>query len=123
MHGGDVKLSTTRAKHGGKREGAGRKRQVRNHSEKTIKRWEAAARKLAREKGESIEYHLLSMLWDDDTQDSVKASIMKTYNEALIIKKTEQKSEATVTTNQGPVIGLPTMKKDPALEVVDGGKK
>jgi hypothetical protein len=94
---------------------------VKTHSEKTIKRWEDAARKLAREKGCTIEYHLLSMLFDEATQDSVKASIMKTYNEALIVKKTESKSESTVKTF-GPTIGLPPMRQDPALTVV-GGKK
>ena len=97
-----------------------KKRVIKTASDKTIARWEAAARKLKQETGETVEYLALKMLLDKDVQGSVKASILKTYCEALIIKKTESKSESTVREFKGPAIGLPSMEQDPGLRVVGG---
>ena len=123
MAGKPTQQQSSRKKPGPPKGAKYKKRTIKTHSEKTIKRWEAAARKLAREKGETIEYHLLSMIFDGDIQDTVKASIMKSYNEALIVKKTESESKSVVHSTTGPAIGLPPIKQDPALQVVGGGKK
>lgn len=122
-------MTTKVSKRGGARPGSGskkgtkyKKRTVKTASDKTIARWEAAARKLKKETGKTVEDIALGMLLDDKQQGSVKASILKTYCEALIVKRTESRSEATVTTQQGPAIGLPPMKQDPGLRVVGGEK-
>ena len=107
---------------GGKRKNqTGRPRKIKTTSEKAKQRWMAAAQKIKKETGETIEYHALKMVLDPDEQGSVKASILKTYNEALIVKETKQ--DVNVTEKYGPRIGLPPVRrKDPALEVVKGGK-
>ena len=75
---------------GGARKGAGRPRKKKSHSEKVKNAYVKAARELAKEFGEPIEKAMLRMVYDKDVQDSVKASIMKTYNEALLIKESDQ---------------------------------
>jgi hypothetical protein len=110
-----------KGKSGGKRPGAGRPRIKRTVSDLTIANWRSAALKFKREFGHTVEYHALKMLADASVQSTVKASILKTYNEALIVKKTETKSESHNFEHQGPAVGLPPMKEDPALKVVKGG--
>jgi hypothetical protein len=104
---------------GGYRTGSGRPRKKKTVSEKVKNNYIKAARKIAREKGITIEEHLLWMLFDDNVQDTVKASIMKSYNEAIISKELDQ--NANVNRHVGPVIGLPAMEEDPALKVMAGG--
>lgn len=79
-----------------------------------------AAKKLSKEFGMDIEEAVLRLAYDPDTQDTVKVAVIKAYNEALLVKETEQHVE--VTKNQGLVIGLPEMDEDPALKIISGGK-
>lgn len=71
----------------------------------------------------TIEESMLRMAFDKDTQDSVRASIMKSYNEAMITKA--EKRDVTVTKSKGPEIRkpvrLPPKRQDPALTVVGEG--
>ena len=105
---------------GGARPGAGRKRIKKTISEKIQNNYLKAARKIAREKGMTIEEHLLRMLFDSEVQDTVKASIMKSYNEAMIAKTVSQ--NISVTKDKGMAVRLPPKRQDPALTMVQGGK-
>jgi len=92
--------------HGGYRNGAGRPYKKKTVSEKIKNNYSKAARKLAKEHdGETIEYAVLKLLYKSDVQDSVKASIIKTYNEAMITKETDLNVDVKVA--QGPTIYLP----------------
>ena len=81
----------------------------------------AAAAKLAEKYGKTIEEAMLELIYDDDTQVSVKASVFKTYLDALVVKASEQKIDVS-TKQEGPVVYLPEQRPDPALEVIEGGK-
>jgi hypothetical protein len=117
--GGMVKKQNT---HGGKREGSGPKRKIKTVSEKIKNNYILAARKLAKKHGKSIEETILEMVYSDKIQDSVKVAVMKGYNEALLVKESEQ--NLNINKNHGPRIGLPEMKPDPAkLISIEGGKK
>ena len=105
---------------GGKRQGAGRPKTVKTYSDKTKLAMLRAARELAAEYGEPIEKAMLRLCYLPATQDNCKASVFKSYLEALVAKESEKKVE--VTDKRGPVIGLPPMRQDPALAVVKGGK-
>ena len=107
---------------GGKRTGAGRPKQQKTVSEKVKKQWVEAAKSFKKKYGMTVEEAALEMLMDPDEQGSVKASILKTYNEALIVKETASTQDVNVNKTEGPVIGLPPMEADPALKVVEGGK-
>jgi hypothetical protein len=106
---------------GGKRAGSGPKKKEKGSSEYVKDNYITAAEKLAKKHKKTIEEALLEMMFDQDVQDTVKASIAKTYNDALISRETEQ--NINVTQNSGPAIGLPPSREDPALKVVKGGKK
>ena len=108
---------------GGKRPNqTGRPKKQVDYDQKFKKSILKAAKNLEKEKGRPIEEEILSLVYDDNTQDAVKASIWKTYTEMFTVKKTEKKEDINI--NQGgPAIGLPPARKDPALEVVEGGKK
>ena len=114
-------MANVKGKHGGARPNSGPKPKQKTTSERVKRNWLAAARKIKKETGKTVEEHALRMVLDPDVQDTVKASIIKHYNEALIIKETIQ--DMTVTKKDGPAIGLPPIKEDPALKVVKGGKK
>ena len=105
---------------GGEREGSGRKRIIKTTSEKIKNNYIKAARKLAKEYGKPLEEAVLGMVYDSEVQDTVKVAILKAYNEALLVKETKQ--DVHINENRGPRIGLPEMKPDPALKVVEGGK-
>ena len=105
-------------KHGGMREGAGRPRKKKTVSEKVKANYTRAANKLKREhNGETIEYTVLKLLYQDDIQDSVKVGILKAYNEAMITKETE--TDINVKISQGPQIYLPEPMPDPAKLIPD----
>jgi hypothetical protein len=107
---------------GGKREGSGPKRKKKTVSEKVRANYLKAARKLAKEHGSPIEEAVLGLVYDKKVQDSVKVAILKAYNEALLVKESEQ--NVNINKNAGPKIGLPEMKPDPAkLIPLKGGKK
>ena len=105
---------------GGKRENQTGRPRKRNISDVVKANYLKAARKLAKEFGMPIEEAVMRLAYDPDTQDTVKVAVIKAYNEALLVKETEQKVE--ITKNQGLVIGLPEMEEDPALKVIQGGK-
>jgi len=89
-------------------------------SERVKRNYIQAADELAKEKGMTIEKAVLSMIFKRKIQDSVRVAILKAYNEALLVKESEQ--TITHNENRGPKIGLPPIKEDPALKVVKGGK-
>ena len=98
---------------GGARPGAGRPRKKKTTSEKVKFNWLAAARKIKKETGITIEEHALRMAIDPNVQAAVRASVFKTYNEALIVRESIQ--DVNVTTVEGPAIGLPPQRADLAL--------
>ena len=105
-------MAGVKGRSGGYRPGAGRPRKKKTVSEKVKANYLKAARELAKEYGEPIEKAVLRLIYKDDVQDSVKASVLKAYNEALLIKETEQ--DVNINHNHGPKIGLPEMRPDPA---------
>lgn len=100
---------------------AGRPKKKRNVSETIKSNYIKAAKQLAKEYGYTLEYAMLNMIYDKTIQDTVKASIMKSYNEAMIVK--ESQKEIKVTDTRPPSVYLPDMDGDPALKLVEGGKK
>lgn len=107
---------------GGAREGAGRpKGEARVMSDALKGRILQAAEELAKERGITIEKAYLSMLYEKKVMDTAKASIFKTYVDALLVRESSQ--EVQVEKRElGPQIYLPKMDEDPALRVVKGGK-
>lgn len=106
---------------GGKRKNqTGRPPKKKTTSERIKNNYIKAARKLAKEYGKPLEEAVLGMVYDSKVQDTVKVAILKAYNEALLVKETKQ--DVHINENRGPRIGLPEMKPDPALKVVEGGK-
>lgn len=95
---------------GGARAGAGRKPKSRQHSEKTKSNYVKAAAKIAKETGMTVEEHYLRMSIDPDVQPAARAAFAKLYNEAMIVKESEQTIK---TTQQGPMIGLPPVMTRP----------
>jgi len=114
-------MAGIKGKSGGSRPGAGRPRKKKTISEKVKANYLKAARELAKEYGEPIEKAVLRLIYKNDVQDSVKASVLKAYNEALLIKESEK--NVNVNANQGPKIGLPEMKPDPAKLIPIKGNK
>lgn len=109
-------------KWGGKRPNqTGRPKKKKTISERIKNNYIKAAEELAKEEGVTIEKALLSMVYSDKVQDAVKVAILKAYNEALLVKESEQ--AINVNENRGPVIGLPPRKEDPALTIVEGSKE
>ena len=139
-------MAGTKGHSGGPRPNSGRPRKVKTASDKTKYAIMKAARKLAREHGMPIEEAMLRMIYDPKVQDSVRASIWKSYLESLVAKETEQRVDVKETSFRGPLILppkaldavrhlppevrsklpaviLPEKKPDPALEVIKGTKK
>ena len=76
-----------------------------------------AVNELAEEHGVPFLKQAFSLMYDDKTQSSVKASLLKTFSEIFAVTKTESKVEDK---RRGPVIGLPPIRgEDPALKVVE----
>ena len=105
-------MAGVKGRSGGYRPGAGRPRKKKTVSEKVKNNYLKAARELAKEYGEPVEKAVLRLIYKESVQDSVKASVLKAYNEALLIKETEQ--DVNINHNHGPKIGLPEMRPDPA---------
>ena len=125
MAGKKKKPGVKKDNRGGKRTNAGRKpaKPKGIHSDDAKQAWMDAADKLKEEHdGETIQYAALKMVYDDNVQDSVKASILKVYDDAVLIKETTQNIESK-TEHKQLVIGLPKQRHDPAkLIPMDGGK-
>ena len=94
----------------GEKKAGGRPKTVKKYSERVKKNWLAAAAKIAKETGQPVEEHWLRMSVDPGIQDSVRCAFARLYNEALLIKESEQ----TINDKRsGPSIGLPPMKERP----------
>ena len=83
-------------------------------------RFENIVTRLKKKHGKDILEAALEMMYDGDVQDTVKVSILKAYMEMNTVKRSEKKIE---TTEHKPLVRLPPLEPDPALEVIDGGKK
>lgn len=108
-------MNQTRKKgSGGARPGAGAKKKTRLYSEAVKRRYQKAAKKIEQETGMTVEEHFLRMAIDPDVQPAARAAFAKLYNEALLVKESEQ----TINDNrQGPTIALPpTMERPAAVE-------
>ena len=102
----------------GEKKAGGRPKTVKQYSERVKKNWLAAAAKIAKETGQTIEEHLLRMLINPAIQDTSKVGIGKLYCDALLIKESEQTINDQ---RQGPTIGLPPVipvpkRKDEEME-------
>jgi len=112
-------VSKIKDNRGGARPGTGPKKVKKTYSEAVKNNYIKAAKKLARVNGSTVEEQVLRMVYDKDVQDSVRISAAKVYNDALLIRESEQ----TINTNDGaPRIYLPKQDEDPALKVIKGGK-
>ena len=115
-------MSGVKGKSGGKRQNSGRKRKDRTTSDDTKQNWLDSSAMIKKKTGMTMEDHACLMAIDPDIQASVRASIFKIRNEALIVRETKQDINIPDRT-YGPVIGLPPiLRPDPALEIVKGGK-
>ena len=102
----------------GEKKAGGRPKTVKRYSEKVKKAYIAAAKKIEQETGRTIEEHYLRMSIDPGVQPAARAAFAKLYNEALLVKESEQTINNRTT---GPTIMLPVMKERPAIpQVVNG---
>jgi hypothetical protein len=111
-------VAAKRSKHGGVRSNqTGRpKKDKPTYEEKFKREVTRTLNKLKREHdGTTFLEAAFRMMWDNDVQDSVKASLLKTYSEIFAVKK----SETDVKFNQvtGPGILLPEENPDPTEEI------
>lgn len=98
-------------KRGGAREGAGRKKkEPKDYSEALKKEWLKAEKELTKEYGETPSKKLLRMVYDEDVQEAVRASIGKQRIELLGVKESKQTVDHNFT---GPAIGLPPIQEKP----------
>jgi hypothetical protein len=90
-----------------------------NYDENFKKEIKSVLNKLKKKHGKSFLEAVFELMFDSKTQDSVKASLFKTYSEIFAVKKSETKTESNVETHRGPVIGLPPIRgEDPAMKIV-----
>ena len=135
-------MAGVKGRSGGPRPNSGRPRKVKTVSERTKKAILKAARELAKEHGMSLEKAMLSLCFKDDVQDSVRASVWKSYLESMVAKESKQEIDVNEERSSGPTIfrtndrgemvvvqrgcsaiGLPEIRPDPALEVVKAKQK
>ena len=102
----------------GKKGKSGRKPEGGSLSDKVKGRVLAAAAKLQKEYGYTIEEAMMRLCFDEKVQATVKVGIWKAYLESMVVRET--KTESKVEDNRrGPLIGLPPIAgTDPALKVV-----
>ena len=86
-------MASPKTKKGGTKPGAGKPKKVKTVLESTKAKIQKYAGELALEFGEPIEKAILRLVYQKDTQDSVKASIWKSYLDSMVSKTTEQKME------------------------------
>ncbi len=97
----------------GEKKAGGRPRTIKNHSDRVKNNYLKAARKIAAETGMTVEEHYLRMSIDPKIQGSVRQGFAKLYNEALLIKTSEQ----TITDKRlAPTISLPPIMEQPKRE-------
>ena len=135
-------MAGTKGRSGGPRPNSGRPRKVKTVSEATKKAILKAARELAKEHGMSLEKAILSMCFKDDVQDSVRASVWKSYLESMVAKESKQEIDVNEERSSGPTIfrtndrgemvivqrgssaiALPELRPDPALKILGGEKE
>ena len=100
----------------GEKKAGGRPKTPRRYSQAVKKAYIKAARIIEKETGMSIEEHYLRMSIDPGVQPAARAAFAKLYNEALLIKESEQTINDK---RQGPTIGLPPIMERPKREEVD----
>lgn len=88
----------------GEKKAGGRPKTVKYYSEAVKRAYIKAASKVKKETGMSIEEHYLRASIDTEVQPAARAAFAKLYNEALLIKESEQTINDKRT---GPTIGLP----------------
>ena len=134
-------MAGTKGHSGGPRPNSGRPRKVKTVSERTKKAILKAARELAKEHGMSLEKAMLSLCFKDNVQDSVRASVWKSYLESMVAKESKKeidlnkericgptifkmndRGEMVITSLGSPSICLPETKPDPALTIMQSGK-
>ena len=135
-------MAGVKGRSGGPRPNSGRPRKVKTVSERTKKAILKAARELAKEHGMSIEKAMLSLCFKDNVQDSVRASVWKSYLESMVAKESKQEIDVNEERSCGPTIfrtndrgemvvvrrgssaiGLPEIRPDPALKILGGDKE
>lgn len=121
---GRKKTGTKPDKRGGARPGSGRKKET--LSQNQVNEMLSDAKKRAKEKGQSINDILLDIIYTDHKRSKTvtvkdRLAAIKLWKDFTMSKVSEQ--NVNVQTVQGPSIGLPPMREDPALKVVKGGKK
>ena len=100
---------------GGKRENAGRPNKIKpDYDEKFKKDIKKVLKKLEKHHNISFLEKIFSMAYDDNVQDTVKASLLKTYAEIFTVKKTEAKVDLEAPKEPG--IYLPKEAQDPLEE-------
>lgn len=124
---------------GGARKGAGRPRYMMTDYQQ--KKMLQTARRRAKETGKTVDEILLDIIYGVNEarevtlikrgkevttialQTEVKDALVaiKLFKDFTMTKTSEQK--ITVTKDRGMAVRLPPKKKDPALEIVQGGKK
>ena len=80
-------------------------------SDQTKSAIQIAAIELAAEFGEPIEKAMLRLCYDKDTQDTVKASVWKSYLESMVVRETKNETKLEDLTKE-PKIYLPAQDKD-----------
>ena len=129
---------------GGAREGAGRpKKEPSDYDAEFRAEVNEAVEKLRkRHKGKSYIQAAIEMVYDKKQPATARAAIFSKLADINTVRRTESKSEISDFSQNGPtiyktndrgeivvtrrgstVIALPAQLQDPALEVVDGGKK
>ena len=111
---------------GGARSGAGRK--TKPVSVRQLNAMLRKGRRWAKETGYDVDEFLLAVIGADKKKLSVKEiplrdriTCAKIWKEYTMTKISEQ--NVNVSKSSGPVIGLPPMRPDPALEVVKAKQK
>ena len=108
-------MAGAKGKSGGLRTNAGRPHKIVNYDSQFKSKLKAAINKAAKEHGKNVWEVAVGMMYEEKTQDVVKASILKTIKEAFVTTKSE--SDVKVSTPSGPGIFLPEQKIDPSEEV------
>ena len=104
---------------GGARANSGPKKKERTISSAVKANILDAAERLKKKHKIPVEEAMLALIYDKKVQESVKASVFKTYLDAMVAKETLPPGEgATIK----PAVLLPEMMDDPAFAVIEGGK-
>jgi hypothetical protein len=94
---------------GGKREGAGRPKKEKNYSEDFKEKVFEALEEKAKETGRTIYQVMVDLVYDDNTQSSVKQGMIKLIKEIFVISE----SKRTVEEIKGPTIYVPVQMEKP----------